>query len=149
MEFFIHKYWICELRLSFQRFFFHVNNFLVDFAVYVFLIHEQVMYDKVLLWECFYLKELQNFIIKNIFFLTCFKSSVYSFQLNPPNKTKQQMLSAPPDLAPVVGVSIVLRKEDMVNYFIFKVYKPKIVLTCRHLTTVFFYWEILGEDYFQ
>ncbi|XP_076104445.1 centrosomal protein of 120 kDa-like isoform X2 [Mytilus galloprovincialis] len=35
------------------------------------------------------------------------------FQLNPPNKAKQQMLSAPPDLAPVVGVSIVLRKEDM------------------------------------
>ncbi|XP_063434844.1 centrosomal protein of 120 kDa-like [Mytilus trossulus] len=35
------------------------------------------------------------------------------FQLNPPNKAKQQILSAPPDLAPVVGVSIVLRKEDM------------------------------------
>jgi len=35
--------------------------------------------------------------------------------LNPPNKAKQQIMTLPADLAPVVGVSIVLRKEDMVN----------------------------------
>ncbi|XP_061172082.1 centrosomal protein of 120 kDa-like isoform X1 [Saccostrea echinata] len=37
-----------------------------------------------------------------------------SFQLIPPNKTKQQITPAPGDLAPTVGVSIVLRKEEMV-----------------------------------
>lgn len=35
------------------------------------------------------------------------------FQLNPPNKTKQQISTGPSDLAPMVGVSIVLRKEDL------------------------------------
>lgn len=35
------------------------------------------------------------------------------FQLIPPNKTKQQLTVVPPDQSPVVGVSIVLRKEDV------------------------------------
>ncbi|XP_048731906.2 centrosomal protein of 120 kDa-like [Ostrea edulis] len=37
-----------------------------------------------------------------------------SFQLIPPNKTKQQITLAPGDLSPTVGVSIVLRKEETV-----------------------------------
>lgn len=37
-----------------------------------------------------------------------------SFQLVPPNKTKQQITPAPGDLSPMVGVSIVLRKEETV-----------------------------------
>lgn len=37
-----------------------------------------------------------------------------SFQLVPPNKTKQQINPAPGDLSPMVGVSIVLRKEETV-----------------------------------
>ncbi|OWF54108.1 centrosomal protein of 120 kDa-like isoform X2 [Mizuhopecten yessoensis] len=36
-----------------------------------------------------------------------------SFQLIPPNKTKQQIPSVPSDLSPAVGVSVILRKEDM------------------------------------
>ncbi|KAL8561303.1 hypothetical protein ACOMHN_047158 [Nucella lapillus] len=35
------------------------------------------------------------------------------FQLVPPNKVKQQIPALPPSVAPVVGVSVVLRKEDM------------------------------------
>ncbi|XP_076443605.1 centrosomal protein of 120 kDa-like isoform X2 [Babylonia areolata] len=35
------------------------------------------------------------------------------FQLVPPNKVKQQMPALPPSVAPLVGVSVVLRKEDM------------------------------------
>lgn len=38
-----------------------------------------------------------------------------SFQLVPPNKTKQQITPAPGDLSPMVGVSIVLRKEETVR----------------------------------
>nr|XP_022334078.1 centrosomal protein of 120 kDa-like [Crassostrea virginica] len=37
-----------------------------------------------------------------------------SFQLIPPNKTKQQITPTPGDLSPTVGVSIVLRKEETV-----------------------------------
>lgn len=37
-----------------------------------------------------------------------------SFQLVPPNKTKQQITPVPGDLSPMVGVSIVLRKEETV-----------------------------------
>jgi centrosomal protein CEP120 len=40
-----------------------------------------------------------------------------SFQLIPPNKTKQQITLAPGDLSPSVGVSIVLRKEETVGIF--------------------------------
>ena len=36
-------------------------------------------------------------------------------QLVPPNRAKQQMLTVPGELSPVVGVSVVLRKEDMVS----------------------------------
>lgn len=36
-----------------------------------------------------------------------------SFQLIPPNKTKQQIPAAPNDMSPAVGVSVILRKEDM------------------------------------
>ena len=37
-----------------------------------------------------------------------------SFQLIPPNKTKQQITPTPGDLSPTVGVSIILRKEESV-----------------------------------
>ncbi|XP_060082767.1 centrosomal protein of 120 kDa-like [Ylistrum balloti] len=36
-----------------------------------------------------------------------------SFQLIPPNKTKQQIPTVPNDMSPAVGVSVILRKEDM------------------------------------
>ncbi|WAR00622.1 CE120-like protein [Mya arenaria] len=36
-----------------------------------------------------------------------------SFELVPPNKAKQQMSAVPGGLSPVVGLSVVLRKEDM------------------------------------
>ncbi|XP_060558549.1 centrosomal protein of 120 kDa-like, partial [Ruditapes philippinarum] len=36
-----------------------------------------------------------------------------SFELVPPNRTKQQMSTVPSGMSPVVGLSVVLRKEDM------------------------------------
>ena len=39
----------------------------------------------------------------------------FIFQLIPPNRAKQQMSAVPTELSPVVGVSVVLRKEDMVS----------------------------------
>ena len=50
-------------------------------------------------------------------------------QLNPPNRLKQQLPPVPDALKPVVGVSVMLRKEDMVSatvrgsYKVFFVYK--------------------------
>ena len=41
------------------------------------------------------------------------------FQLVPPNKVKQQIPALPNALAPAVGVSVVLRKEDMVSALTF------------------------------
>ena len=41
-------------------------------------------------------------------------NSYILFKLVPPNRMKQQMSTVPTELSPVVGVSVVLRKEDMV-----------------------------------